>query len=660
MYATVRRILSGLALTSAAASTLFFTPPAQAVQVKAIDSMTIIYSENEVLETITVETDGTLVELARVEKPSLEDFDQLYITLDEAKELDKIRLAAPRNGRSSGQLVAWGEGAGALRASLSQLTHSDGEAVIGEENIQLRYLSNSNIRSVADVSQQMHPDNHYFNRWYNLSYYDELQAEPLANAELVPIWMTVTIPADAEPGVYSGAVTVGEYEMPVELSVSSWRFPDPEDYTVHNAHILHSPETLAQYYNVPMWSDEHIEKMESSLHYLGLLGNRAPIITAQHRTHLGNDGAMIVFREDEDGHYIPDFTVMNRYLDTYERNVHTPQYITLYVWEPGARLTGRRRPPEPSVILTRMEDGQPREWAAPLYDPDPDGGALGALLRGFQDQVHDRGWEDTQILIGMVHDQVAEERVVERFAELAPWAKWVRFSHFRGEPAPRVDQTEYSAPPHMPLAFTEEPYWPHRMASGGWDLSFPRMTIQRRWMVEYTPLTQFRSVFDATIGGTPYERFRENAYAGLCRWAMDYWNVDGDNNLLLKYEVSRWRLMYRTVSVKKLMAPGPDGPVPTTRLEMLLEGLQETEARIALERALRRDDLRQELRGEIETLLQRRRRFLSREGRHGMGSRDYQGDARQAEIYTRLWGVAPDWPAEAFLLYELAAQVAAE
>ncbi len=627
--------------------------PAAAVQVKAIDALTVIYDADRVIATITPETDdvlGELVELAREDDPEPERFDTLYTSLDDLEALDVIRLTAPRNGRSSGQVVAWGEGAGALRASISPLVHEDGETVFGRENIQLRYLTDSGIDTVQDVSGQTHPDNHFFNRWYNLSYYDELQSEPPADADLAPIWVTALVPEDAVPGLYSATLTVGEHEIPVELRVSAWRFPDPDEYSVHNAHLLHSPETLSRHYGVPMWSDEHIGMMERSLHYLGLLGNRAPIITAQHRTHLGNDGAMIVFRADEEGGGSrPDFTVMNRYLDAYQRNAPVPEYITLYVWEPDARLAGRRRPPEPSVILTRIEDGEPVEWAAPLYDPAPDGGALGALLRGFREQIHERGWEETQMLIGMVHDRVAEERVVERFAELAPWAKWVRFSHYRGEPSPAVEQSEFSAPGYMPLAFTEEPYWPGRLGRGGWDMAFPRLTIQRRWMTEYTPLTQFRSVFDATVSGTP-----GRGYIGLCRWSMDHWNIEGERSLLLRFERSTWGLMYRPVSVKKLMAPGPDGPVATTRLEMLLEGLQETEARIALERALGREDLPHGLREDIESYLQRRNSFLTRDGRLGMGA---GGGLHGTEIYTRLWGVAPDWPGEALRLFDLAAAV---
>jgi glycosyl hydrolase family 123 len=617
----------------------------QSLAVKVLDPLAILYGPDQILQPITPELSDQLVNCVM-----LEDLDRLYQRLADVPARGVIRMVAPRNGRCSGQVVACGPGA-ASPARIGPLRSADG--TIPPEAIDIRYLTNSGVSNVADVSGQTHPDNHFFNRWYNLSYYDQLNAEPPRGADLVPIWVTVAVPQDATPGLYTGVLTVCERDIPIELTVSTWTHPRPEDFTVHNGHFLHSPETVALRYNVGMWSPEHILLMEKSLYYMGLLGNRSLIITAQHQTHLGNQGAMIPFRQAEpDGAFSPDFSVMNTYLDAYQRHVRTPEFITLYVWEPDARLRGRRKPPKPSVILTRIVDGKPEQWAVPLHDSGPDGGALGALLRGFRDEIRKRGWDKTQILIGMCHDTVPSEEIVARFRELAPWCKWARFSHYRGDPSPEIDEASFATPKYLPLGFTEEVTWPCR-PSGGWDLAFPRLTILRRQMTEYAPLSQYRNAVDYAVGGTPYQRYYSGASLGLCRWAMDYWDLDEAGPLLLKYETNRWRLMYRPVSVKKLMAPGPDGPVATTRLEMLLEGLQETEARIALEKALRRDDLAPELREEIGSLLARRIEFRTRKGKEHMGSRRLK-ENRQDEIYTRLWGVAKDWPSETVKLFDLA------
>ncbi len=625
--------------------------PAGAVEVKVIDPLTIMYGRDQVLEVITTENSEKLTQLL-----NLDEFDRLYTSLEDVEDLGTLRMVGPRNGRCSAQAVAWGEGAGRLRAEVGPLRC--GDAVIPSDAVLVRYLTDSKISTLQDVTGQTHPDNQFFNRWYNVSYYDVLNDAPPEGADLVPIWVTVEIPRDAPAGLYTGTLKVAAREIPVELTVAAWTFPDPEDFTVHNGHILQSPETLAAYYNVPLWSDEHIRLVEKSLHHLGLLGNRSVIITAQHRTHLGNDGAMIPFRE-VDGKWVPDFTVMNRYLDAYARHVRTPEFVTLYVWEPGARLTGRRKPAQESVILTKIVDGEPQEWAAPLFDAEP-GSALELLLDGFRSEILARGWEDTQILIGMAHDQVPSEGIAGRFKDLAPWAKWVRFSHYAdGVPAPAPDATSCTQFGYLELGFREQVTPPCR-PTGGWDLGFPRLTILRRVITEYNPLTQFRHAIDVAVGGTPFERYNDNAFMGICRWALDYWNVGESGSLLLKYERNRWGLMYRPVSVKKLLGPGRAGPVATTRLEMLLEGLQETEARIAIEKALAGGALTEAATEECNDLLASRVAFRTRSGKVTLGRYKhggFEGSDTEHEIYTRLWGVAPDWQAETLKLFELARRV---
>ena len=53
-----------------------------------------------------------------------------------------------------------------------------------------------------------------------------------------PVWITVTVPADARPGDYRGKVTVGAdgtraLEIPLHLAVLDWKLPDSRDFTTH-------------------------------------------------------------------------------------------------------------------------------------------------------------------------------------------------------------------------------------------------------------------------------------------------------------------------------------------------------------------------------------------------------------------------------------------
>ena len=104
---------------------------------------------------------------------------------------------------------------------------------------------------------------------------------------------------------------------------------------------------------------------------------------------------------------------------------------------------------------------------------------------------------------------------------------------------------------------------------------------------------------------------------GIGRVGADYWHVLKDRQgrrtgpVYARYPESNWR----NLDIESwVLAPGPEGPVGTARLENLREGLQECEARIALEDALldlgRRRRLGNELAQRIQALLDERQRAL--------------------------------------------------
>ncbi len=75
---------------------------------------------------------------------------------------------------------------------------------------------------------------------------------------VVPVWVTVNVPADAKPGDYEGKLTISAtgtepVEVPVKLKVCGWKLPYPHEYVTW-ADIVQSPESEAGKYKVPLWS----------------------------------------------------------------------------------------------------------------------------------------------------------------------------------------------------------------------------------------------------------------------------------------------------------------------------------------------------------------------------------------------------------------------
>jgi hypothetical protein len=120
-----------------------------------------------------------------------------------------------------------------------------------------------------------------------------------------------------------------------------------------------------------------------------------------------------------------------------------------------------------------------------------------------------------------------------------------------------------------------------------------------------------------------------------------------------------------------MLAPGPEGPVSTARLEVFTEGTQECEARIFIERALTDDRLRQRLGAELaercQALLDTRQRCMWRA--RGASEQDIEAHGTMSGIRTFLkveldaeagheWFVGSGWRKRSQELYETAGEVA--
>ncbi len=105
---------------------------------------------------------------------------------------------------------------------------------------------------------------------------------------------------------------------------------------------------------------------------------------------------------------------------------------------------------------------------------------------------------------------------------------------------------------------------------------------------------------------------------------------------------------------RAITEPGPNGAVGTVRLEMLREGIQECEARIAIERALLARAVPAPLAEECTALLVERMAARYKDGKftasHG---------ARISSPQARVWGMAPNWQDLTARLFDLAGRVEA-
>jgi len=235
------------------------------------------------------------------------------------EDVGKLILTAPRNGICSGQVVVSSkQELSGLSASVTDLNNGSGK-LIPARAIQVRY---------AALGSPFVP----------------LLNRPVDGAKVQPVWLTVNVPANVSAGKYRGALSITlpgrSVNVPIELTVHGWKVSDPKDWkTVIN--LLQSPESVAGQYKVPLWSDRHFKLIEKSFGLMAIGGNDVLGVSAVGKSVFGDD-PLIVFRK-QGSRYVPEFKFLDRYLQSYDKIVGQPRFLSLNVWSYGMYLNGQTR-----------------------------------------------------------------------------------------------------------------------------------------------------------------------------------------------------------------------------------------------------------------------------------------------------------------------------
>lgn len=488
--------------------------------------------------------------------------------------LRPVRMAAPRGGVCSGQLVLTDfSGLKDVSAELGPLT-GPGGAEIPANAVQLRY---------AVQPEKIH-------------YCDVLTEDPVENAITLPIWILVEVPKNQAPGWYRATLTATangqDVHVPIQVLVCAWTLPDPKHYRSF-ASVMHSPDTLAMHYGVEPWSPEHFDVMERSVELLGQLGNNVMFVPVILHTHGGYRTGMIRWVK-ADGSLRPDFSAFERYVDLYLKHCAAPNVICLTVWEPRFTTTFTHayeggvssRKPEETVPLrvTGLDPktGQMFEVPAPMIGDEGSEAFWKPMFDGFRDLVRKRGWSERIIMVGQAFDDRPTKPTVECLKRLAPYARWVVFSHFAGDPGPKDGRLIVRG--DLNIGLQELPGQPP------WPAMFPGDTELQK--LEFFRVGNYR--FNIQQESSP-DAYRNVAWrnGSFCRFAVDYWPIgprqggpmSPHTGLFNPRGWHEWRV-YTNVPFD-MTAPGPAGPVATVRFQMLREAVQEAEAWISISQALR-------------------------------------------------------------------------
>ena len=646
--------------------------------------------------------------------PLATDFDMDYG--DPNEPLKPIVLVGTRNGTFSGKVVAGSnEPIKGIKGTVTELVSADGKSRIAASRIQVRYAIPDGVEAYAEarymggLAEPLRPNPEDPRAYARarvpppLAFGDLLPTAPAAISvytkvrqpggrnetqptsiptvfgAVVPVWVTVNVPADAATGDYNGTLTITAQgqrpvAVPVELSVSAWRLPDPQKFTSF-IEVAESPESLALAYDVPLWSDRHFALLETVFVQLGKLGNKVVYIPLICQTNLGNAQSMVRWVKQPDGSYKPDFSILDRYLDIVQKHQGKPAVMCFYLWDSFLdRTLGGRGDEKYEPEGTKAEVNAQKGRGPDMTTFDPTTGEIGtrempayadekcpevwaAVSQGIMERMKARGWTDSMML-GLLCDYQPTKESALGIAKIFPDVPWASVAHWWPREFYGIPVT-YKANVFVNYDYLQDP---SEKRFYGWNkpelaCHFPRL------LRDYFPLTTFRLAEEMS--------FLRN-YRGLVRMGADFWpvlkNRRGERlgTLAGRFPKSFWNNLNMEVS---LLAQGPEGAVANARFEAIREGLQECEARIVIERALIDPKLRAKLGDALAEKCQKLLDDRTREIRRGVSTFVQSGSYVQWAMGSDNWWQRPGvvghqyyvgsgWQQRSEQLYSAAADVA--
>ncbi len=203
----------------------------------------------------------------------------------ELERTNRCKLTAWKGERVNAQAVLWTKKEiNNLTVSMSDLKSSNGD-VIPASDIKtgfLRYVMTDELSKDGSTGCGVRTNKAEWDSSLVADAIDYTKTLDVKARTTQPVWTTIWVPATVKAGTYKGNMTfAAEGEKPqtlaIEVKVLNRTLPAPKDWSIH-LDLWQNPFSVARYYQVPLWSDAHLEAMRPVIKQLADAGQK--VITA--------------------------------------------------------------------------------------------------------------------------------------------------------------------------------------------------------------------------------------------------------------------------------------------------------------------------------------------------------------------------------------------
>ena len=242
------------------------------------------------------------------------------------KKTTNTSLKGWRGERVNAQAVVWtGTELKDLNFSFTDFKDKKGNSLSGDALTAgfVRYVMTDELNKDGRGASGSRKSVDFDSLWVADPTDSELKTMALPARTVQPIWVQCWIPQSAVPGTYKGQLLVNDgsnllQRLNLEITVSSRVLPQPSEWAFH-LDLWQSPYAVARYYQVPLWSQEHLDAMRPLMKMLANAGQKIITATLTHKPWNGQTedyfDTMVTWIKRADGTWTFDYTIFDRWVE---------------------------------------------------------------------------------------------------------------------------------------------------------------------------------------------------------------------------------------------------------------------------------------------------------------------------------------------------------
>ncbi|WP_418536143.1 glycoside hydrolase domain-containing protein [Odoribacter laneus] len=185
----------------------------------------------------------------------------------------------------------------------------------------VRYVMTDELNKDKRGTCGYRPDRTLFDSSLVADVIDRNVIECIEAKSVRPLWVTVRVPSETPPGIYRGKLTFNREEiapLTIELNVSSRQLPAPGDWAFR-LDLWQNPYAVARFYDLPLWSEEHLEAMRPLMQLLADAGQKTITASIMHKPWGGQTEdyfkSMVMRVRTLEGKWIYDYAVFDKWVE---------------------------------------------------------------------------------------------------------------------------------------------------------------------------------------------------------------------------------------------------------------------------------------------------------------------------------------------------------